>query len=93
MTAPRPQQQSMRATPPKILQLISSSGYYGAERVLIELALYLREIGWDSRVGVFRHDAEAVAVAEAARRHGLPVVELACRGAFDPGFGRRLGDI
>src|ERR1700733_4154416 len=32
------------------IQLISTGGVYGAERMLLELASYLAERGWDSRV-------------------------------------------
>jgi glycosyltransferase involved in cell wall biosynthesis len=32
------------------IQLISTGGVYGAERALLELATYLRDQGWDSRV-------------------------------------------
>lgn len=32
------------------IQLISTGGFYGAERALLELATYLHDHGWDSRV-------------------------------------------
>lgn len=35
---------------PVAVQLVSTGGFYGAERALLELATYLRDSGWDSRV-------------------------------------------
>ena len=32
------------------IQLISTGGFYGAERALLELAVFLSERGWDSRI-------------------------------------------
>jgi len=32
------------------IQLISTGGMYGAERALLELASYIADQGWDSRV-------------------------------------------
>lgn len=37
-----------------VLHLISSGGYYGAEKVVIELASYLKIKGWDVHVGVLK---------------------------------------
>lgn len=46
--------------PPVAIQLISTGGFYGAERTLLELAVFLRDNGWDSRVVVLEGDAELV---------------------------------
>jgi glycosyltransferase involved in cell wall biosynthesis len=35
---------------PVAIQLISTGGIYGAERTLLELATFLRDQGWDSRI-------------------------------------------
>jgi len=37
---------------PVAVQLISTGGFYGAERTLLELATFLRDQGWDSRIVV-----------------------------------------
>lgn len=36
--------------PPVAIQLISTGGFYGAERILLELATFLRDQGWESRI-------------------------------------------
>jgi glycosyltransferase involved in cell wall biosynthesis len=77
--------------PPAILQLISSSGLYGAERVLLELGSYWRELGWGSYLGVFRAPSQPVPeVAEAARRAGISTLELKARGPLDSATLRQL---
>jgi glycosyltransferase involved in cell wall biosynthesis len=38
------------AAPRVAIQLISTGGFYGAERTLLELAVFLRDQGWDSRI-------------------------------------------
>jgi glycosyltransferase involved in cell wall biosynthesis len=77
--------------PRAILQLISSAGLYGAERVLLELGCYLRDQGWRSHVCVLRgRDQARVEVAEEARRLGLSVLELAAPRQLDTGLLRRL---
>jgi hypothetical protein len=77
--------------PRAILQLISSAGLYGAERVLLELGCYLRDQGWRSHLGVFRgRDQSHVDVADEARRLGLSVLELAAPRQFDALALRRL---
>lgn len=76
-------------TPP-ILQLTSSTGLYGAEKVLLELALHLREAGWPVHIGGFVHGDAGREVLEAAENEGLATVALPCRGALDPGAARAL---
>lgn len=41
---------------PAAIQLISTGGFYGAERTLLELATFLRDQGWDSRIVVLEGD-------------------------------------
>lgn len=68
---------------PAVLQLISSSGLYGAERVLLELACHLREQGWASHVGALLNRGSRVAVVDEARRRGLRTVLFPCQSGFD----------
>jgi len=69
---------------PRILQLISSGGLYGAENMVLELARNLRIQGCESRVGVFFNTHRPnLEVAEAARNQGLEVELFECRGRID----------
>jgi glycosyltransferase involved in cell wall biosynthesis len=68
----------------KVLQLISSGGFYGAESVLINLAYSLSELGCENIVGVFDNAHRSnTEVAEHARRLGLEVETFLCRGRMD----------
>jgi glycosyltransferase involved in cell wall biosynthesis len=52
------------------IQLVSTGGFYGAERTLLELAIFLRDEGWDSRIVAL----EGEGVEELMRRaseHGI----------------------
>jgi glycosyltransferase involved in cell wall biosynthesis len=63
---------------PKVaIQLISTGGYYGAERTLVELAGYLLEQGWQSHV-VALEGQGASQIVQNARERGL------CAQAFVP---------
>jgi len=69
---------------PSVLQLISSSGLYGAERVLLELAQHLKQQGLASHVGALQHQGQSsVAVVRQARRLGLQTMLFPCRSGFD----------
>jgi glycosyltransferase involved in cell wall biosynthesis len=52
------------------IQLISTGGLYGAERALLELASYLKDQGWDSRV-VALEGQGATRLVDRARALGL----------------------
>lgn len=57
---------------PSVLQLISSIGLYGAERVLLELGTFFKGQGWHSHVGIFCNQGQALPeVAVEAQRRGL----------------------
>jgi glycosyltransferase involved in cell wall biosynthesis len=57
--------------PPKVaIQLISTGGYYGAERALVELASYLLEQGWQSHV-VALEGQGASEIVQRARERGV----------------------
>jgi len=70
----------------RVLHLISSGGFYGAENVVIQLALALKRLNCEVVIGVFqnRHRPNTE-IAETARRHGLEVTVFECRGKLDFG--------
>jgi glycosyltransferase involved in cell wall biosynthesis len=61
------------------LQVISTGGMYGAERVLLELALHLRDMGWQSKVLAI-DGAGAWPLVAAASAHGLSAHVLSAPG-------------
>jgi glycosyltransferase involved in cell wall biosynthesis len=68
----------------KILQLISSGGFYGAERVLVNLSVELERMGHPCTVGVFENAASPnMEVAVQSEAAGLKVVRISCRGQVD----------
>ncbi len=75
----------------RVLELISPTGYYGAERVLVTLAKYLQKAGVDVSTGIFSatHGA-AHEVAERAGEAGVAVFEVPCAGRVDLGAVRTL---
>jgi glycosyltransferase involved in cell wall biosynthesis len=67
-----------------VLHLISSGGYYGAENVVVSLAVSMEAKGCRSPIGVFhdeRHRNEEF--VRQAERRGLMVVPIPCRGRWD----------
>jgi glycosyltransferase involved in cell wall biosynthesis len=56
--------------PPVAIQLISTVGFYGAERTLLELATFLRDQGWDSRIIALEGDG-ARELTERASEQGI----------------------
>lgn len=76
---------------PKILHLISSGGFYGAERMVIQLSLALESLGCRTLLGVFRNEPRPnLEVANHARAAGLSVVEIPCHGRIDRAAGQRI---
>jgi len=70
---------------PKVLQLISSSGFYGADNVLIELSRQLNATDFSPIVGVFKNLYNPhLEIAKVAQSHCLPVQVFRCRGKLDP---------
>jgi glycosyltransferase involved in cell wall biosynthesis len=51
---------------PVAIQLISTGGFYGAERTLLELATFLRDQDWDSRIVVLEGNGGAEMMRRAA---------------------------
>ena len=73
----------------RVLQLISSAGYYGAENMLVTLAGELTVLGCQTTVGALQTGAEPELLAR-ARERGLPAQAFPCSGRIDPGLPRRL---
>lgn len=68
----------------KVVHLISSEGFYGAENMLVSLASAQRRQGWQSVVAAFQHNrCEHVAVCAAARSAQLDSALVRCRGRWD----------
>ena len=70
---------------PKVLQLISSGGFLGAENVVLELAKSARNMGdWHVIIGIFEnlHNPHTE-IAEAAKVTGIDYCVFPCSGRFD----------
>lgn len=68
----------------RILQLISSSGLYGAEAVVLGLSQELERLGSRSIVGVFCHPGKSTSeLAEVAAARGLQFEAIPCNGKVD----------
>lgn len=68
----------------KILHLISSEGFYGAENVVAALAGDLQQSGHSTCIGVFENThASPNSVAAQFESRGLQVVRIPCRGRLD----------
>lgn len=75
----------------KILQIISSGGFYGAEAMVLHLSRALRGKGHAIHIGVMvnrknPHDE----IATRAREFGFEVVTIPCRGRLDIRAVRRI---
>ncbi|MEP7367448.1 MAG: glycosyltransferase family 4 protein [Acidobacteriota bacterium] len=67
-----------------VIQMISSGGFYGAERMMVHLSATLAEMGCRVLVAVFCNELNPhLEVAKEARRLGLEVEEIQCRGRMD----------
>lgn len=53
---------------PVAIQLVSTGGFYGAERTLLELATFLRDQGWDSRIVALEGDGAGELMRRAAEQ-------------------------
>ena len=68
----------------RVLQLISSGGYYGAENMLLNLAHSQKSVGCDPCLLLFYNVHQPnVELYERARSHGLSVCMLRCEGRAD----------
>ncbi len=78
----------------RVLQLISSSGYYGAEQVMVSLSQQLQHSGISTVVGVLQDpDSPRAEVGEVAARQGLPVEWVYCNGRIDRRAGLAIKDL
>lgn len=70
----------------KILHLLSSSGYYGKEAVVVNLCSALEKLGCTAEVGAFLNEqAPNDEVVVRAHEQGLGAKTFACRGRVDFG--------
>jgi len=68
----------------KILQLVSSSGFFGAENVIIELAKELLSTNFEPIIGVFNNThSPHTEIVEEAKKYNLKVKIFTCNGQFD----------
>lgn len=68
----------------RVLHLISSAGWYGAENVLVNLAAASRALGCDAVAGVLCDARNPhVEVAEQAQARGVPAEIFHCTGRLD----------
>jgi len=68
----------------RVLQLLSSGGVYGAEKMVVGLAKGLRQLGCQSIVGVFDNlHVKSSDVANYMRKQGLHTVVIPCNGKID----------
>jgi glycosyltransferase involved in cell wall biosynthesis len=73
------------------VHLISSSGIYGAEKMVVGLCESLPQFGVEASLEVFDNaHARNVEVADYALQYGVAVRLLPCGGRFDPGAVARL---
>ncbi len=70
----------------RILQLISSAGFFGAENVLIELSTELQAMGISITIGIFNNQLRPdLELMKRARERSLHTHVFRCRGRFDLG--------
>jgi glycosyltransferase involved in cell wall biosynthesis len=75
----------------KVLQLISSGGYYGAENMLLNLCASQQKAGCENSLMLFYNvHVPNVEFYERARRRGLSVRMVHCQGRADWGAVRQI---
>ncbi|MBT1074646.1 glycosyltransferase [Geobacter grbiciae] len=76
----------MTVEPLHILHVISTSGLFGAERVLLELASQSRRLGMNVTVAALKNSRNPnTELADAARGAGMPTLVVPCGGRLDAG--------
>lgn len=77
----------------KVLHLISSSGQYGAENMLLDLATCTAKYGCTSLVAVFQNSHRLnIEILESAQKRGLTVIGIPCSGQMDRRVVKRIRD-
>jgi glycosyltransferase involved in cell wall biosynthesis len=77
-----------------VLHLISSEGHYGAENMMLTLAEATVRRGHHGVIALFLDDrGPHLETAEPARRAGLPVELVPCRGRWDRRTPRRIREL
>jgi glycosyltransferase involved in cell wall biosynthesis len=75
----------------RILQFISSSGFFGAENVVLQLAVSLDKLGADITVGVFNNSRNPhLELFEECHAKKIKTKSFNCRGRIDFAFVRTL---
>lgn len=78
----------------RVLHLISSGGMYGAEVMLLNLAVAQKRLGCEPIVGVLRNQhLPHTEVAEEARSRGLRAEIFECSGRFDRKLSRAIQSV
>jgi len=68
----------------RVLQLVSSSGFYGAERMICLLSVALQRAGAEVYLGVFNGSSTSCSrFVQEAERQNLQVLNLACTGRWN----------
>jgi glycosyltransferase involved in cell wall biosynthesis len=68
----------------RILHLISSGGYYGAENMIVNLANGLTSLGHSNVIAVFQNlQNPNLELADEAQKRGLSITVIPCGGRFD----------
>lgn len=76
----------------RVLQLISSGGFFGAERVMLELSKEVAASGVAVTVGVFDNSGQHhLEIERAARASGLGTRVFKCQGSIDFSTVARIG--
>jgi glycosyltransferase involved in cell wall biosynthesis len=77
---------NLKEIDPRVLHLISSSGFLGAENVVLELAKETTKAGFWVTIGILENRNNIhMELAERAKGEGLKVQIFPCRGRFDRG--------
>jgi glycosyltransferase involved in cell wall biosynthesis len=75
----------------KVLHLISSGGFYGVENMLINLTTSLEKLGHQTIIGLFHNSHRPnTELGDVARRQGLCVETIICRGKVDRDTARAV---
>jgi glycosyltransferase involved in cell wall biosynthesis len=75
----------------RVLQLVNSAGYYGAENMIVTLGRFLNQLGCRSLLGVFRNlRSPHIEIADHAACENLPFELFPCHGPADWRAVRRI---